>query len=200
MERLETRGPVCTAISSYAHLFWMLKEAKIPLPVFIASGRRCGLGQRGREFSVRPHPPVHVSRRRDLLCHDSQPGRREQPQGAYCVFFVCASFKFFFHILKKKPPVAKKSASHARPSSQTYYAVQDTKAYITEKEVDSIHATIECEQPQPDLYKSVQRQSHVHFSLNKTPPKTSHPLSVAAVLRRFVGRINIYTDSEPIAR
>uniref|UniRef100_A0A8C2WCM0 ATPase phospholipid transporting 11A n=1 Tax=Cyclopterus lumpus TaxID=8103 RepID=A0A8C2WCM0_CYCLU len=54
-------------------------------------------------------------------------------------------------------------------SHKTYYAVQDTKAYNTEKEVDSIHATIECEQPQPDLYK-------------------------------FVGRINVYMDNEPVAR
>ncbi|XP_019959472.2 phospholipid-transporting ATPase IH isoform X2 [Paralichthys olivaceus] len=54
-------------------------------------------------------------------------------------------------------------------SHKTYYAVQDTKAYNTEKEVDSIHATIECEQPQPDLYK-------------------------------FVGRINIYMENEPVAR
>ncbi|KAK5891192.1 hypothetical protein CgunFtcFv8_018471 [Champsocephalus gunnari] len=54
-------------------------------------------------------------------------------------------------------------------SHKTHYAVQDTKAYITEKEVDSIRATIECEQPQPDLYK-------------------------------FVGRINIYMDNEPVAR
>uniref|UniRef100_A0A665UXT2 Phospholipid-transporting ATPase n=1 Tax=Echeneis naucrates TaxID=173247 RepID=A0A665UXT2_ECHNA len=54
-------------------------------------------------------------------------------------------------------------------SHKTYFAVQDTKAYNTEKEVDSIHATIECEQPQPDLYK-------------------------------FVGRINIYMDNEPVAR
>ncbi|GLD63332.1 probable phospholipid-transporting ATPase IH isoform X1, partial [Lates japonicus] len=42
-------------------------------------------------------------------------------------------------------------------SHKTYYAVQDTKAYYTEQEVDSIHATIECEQPQPDLYKFVGR-------------------------------------------
>ncbi|XP_055018989.1 LOW QUALITY PROTEIN: phospholipid-transporting ATPase IH [Boleophthalmus pectinirostris] len=54
-------------------------------------------------------------------------------------------------------------------SHKTYYAVQDTKAYSTEQEVDSIHATIECEQPQPDLYK-------------------------------FVGRINIYMNNEPVAR
>uniref|UniRef100_A0A3Q3FQC6 Phospholipid-transporting ATPase n=1 Tax=Kryptolebias marmoratus TaxID=37003 RepID=A0A3Q3FQC6_KRYMA len=54
-------------------------------------------------------------------------------------------------------------------SHKTYYAVQDTKAYKTEEEVSSIHATIECEQPQPDLYK-------------------------------FVGRINIYMNNEPVAR
>ncbi|XP_061572115.1 phospholipid-transporting ATPase IH isoform X3 [Cololabis saira] len=54
-------------------------------------------------------------------------------------------------------------------SHKTYYAVQDTKAYNTEQEVDSIHATIECEQPQPDLYK-------------------------------FVGRVNVYMNNEPVAR
>ncbi|XP_056287053.1 phospholipid-transporting ATPase IH isoform X5 [Pseudoliparis swirei] len=54
-------------------------------------------------------------------------------------------------------------------SHKTYHAIQDTKAYTTEVEVDSIHATIECEQPQPDLYK-------------------------------FVGRINVYMDNEPVAR
>lgn len=37
--------------------------------------------------------------------------------------------------------------------SQTYYAVPDTLAFRMEQEVDSLHATIECEQPQPDLYK-----------------------------------------------
>lgn len=37
--------------------------------------------------------------------------------------------------------------------SQTYYAVPDTMAFRTEQEVGSLHATIECEQPQPDLYK-----------------------------------------------
>ncbi|MCI4393762.1 hypothetical protein PGIGA_G00161220, partial [Pangasianodon gigas] len=42
-------------------------------------------------------------------------------------------------------------------SHKTYYAVQDTKAFNTEKEVDQLQATIECEQPQPDLYKFVGR-------------------------------------------
>lgn len=36
---------------------------------------------------------------------------------------------------------------------QTYYAVQDTKAFQNEQDIDALHATIECEQPQPDLYK-----------------------------------------------
>uniref|UniRef100_A0A8C6PDV1 Phospholipid-transporting ATPase n=1 Tax=Nothobranchius furzeri TaxID=105023 RepID=A0A8C6PDV1_NOTFU len=54
-------------------------------------------------------------------------------------------------------------------SHKTYYAVQDTKAFTTEEEVSCIHATIECEQPQPDLYK-------------------------------FVGRINVYMNNEPVAR
>ncbi|KAM4710787.1 phospholipid-transporting ATPase IH isoform 2-T2 [Anableps anableps] len=38
-------------------------------------------------------------------------------------------------------------------SHKTYHAVQDTKAYKTEEEINCIHATIDCEQPQPDLYK-----------------------------------------------
>ncbi|XP_066475089.1 phospholipid-transporting ATPase IH isoform X2 [Tiliqua scincoides] len=55
-------------------------------------------------------------------------------------------------------------------SQKTYYAVQDTKAFQNEQDIDALHATVECEQPQPDLYK-------------------------------FVGRINVYHDSnEPVAR
>nr|XP_046224207.1 phospholipid-transporting ATPase IH-like [Oncorhynchus gorbuscha] len=42
-------------------------------------------------------------------------------------------------------------------SHKTYYAVPDTMAFKTEQEVHSLHATIECEQPQPDLYKFVGR-------------------------------------------
>uniref|UniRef100_A0A670J9G6 Phospholipid-transporting ATPase n=1 Tax=Podarcis muralis TaxID=64176 RepID=A0A670J9G6_PODMU len=38
-------------------------------------------------------------------------------------------------------------------SHKTYYAVQDTKAFQSEQDIDTLHATIECEQPQPDLYK-----------------------------------------------
>ncbi|KAG9492249.1 hypothetical protein GDO78_000654 [Eleutherodactylus coqui] len=55
-------------------------------------------------------------------------------------------------------------------SHKTYFSVQDTKAFYNEQEMDTLHATIECEQPQPDLYK-------------------------------FVGRINIYNETEdPVAR
>uniref|UniRef100_A0A672HF23 Phospholipid-transporting ATPase n=1 Tax=Salarias fasciatus TaxID=181472 RepID=A0A672HF23_SALFA len=57
-------------------------------------------------------------------------------------------------------------------SHKTYYAVQDTKAYSTEKEVDSIHATIECEQPQPDLYKSV-RLTHMALNYQSKSQKRS---------------------------
>ncbi|XP_037384573.1 phospholipid-transporting ATPase IH isoform X2 [Talpa occidentalis] len=42
-------------------------------------------------------------------------------------------------------------------SHKTHYAVQDTKAFHTEEDMDGLHATIECEQPQPDLYKFVGR-------------------------------------------
>uniref|UniRef100_A0A452R2G2 Phospholipid-transporting ATPase n=1 Tax=Ursus americanus TaxID=9643 RepID=A0A452R2G2_URSAM len=38
-------------------------------------------------------------------------------------------------------------------SHKTHYAVQDTKGFHTEEDIDGLHATIECEQPQPDLYK-----------------------------------------------
>lgn len=48
------------------------------------------------------------------------------------------------------PPPLARSSTFLR---QTYYAVPDTMAFRTEQEVDSLHATIECEQPQPDLYK-----------------------------------------------
>ncbi|XP_059577048.1 phospholipid-transporting ATPase IH isoform X3 [Alligator mississippiensis] len=47
-------------------------------------------------------------------------------------------------------------------SHKTYYAVQDTKAFRTEQEIDALHATIECEQPQPDLYKFVGRINVYH--------------------------------------
>uniref|UniRef100_H0UUX6 Phospholipid-transporting ATPase n=1 Tax=Cavia porcellus TaxID=10141 RepID=H0UUX6_CAVPO len=53
---------------------------------------------------------------------------------------------------------------------KTYYAVRDTIALCTAESIDSLRAAIECEQPQPDLYK-------------------------------FVGRINIYSNSlEAVAR
>uniref|UniRef100_A0A8D1DZ08 Phospholipid-transporting ATPase n=1 Tax=Sus scrofa TaxID=9823 RepID=A0A8D1DZ08_PIG len=42
-------------------------------------------------------------------------------------------------------------------SHKTHYAVQDTKGFHSEQDIDGLHATIECEQPQPDLYKFVGR-------------------------------------------
>ncbi|XP_072286957.1 phospholipid-transporting ATPase IG isoform X8 [Pyxicephalus adspersus] len=52
---------------------------------------------------------------------------------------------------------------------KTYYAVRETSTLCTDEAIDCLTATIECEQPQPDLYK-------------------------------FVGRMNIYTNQEVIAR
>ncbi|KAK9401777.1 putative phospholipid-transporting ATPase IH [Crotalus adamanteus] len=49
-------------------------------------------------------------------------------------------------------------------SHKTYYAVQDTKTLHNEQDIDKLHATIECEQPQPDLYKFVGRINIYHES------------------------------------
>uniref|UniRef100_A0A7M4ERV7 Phospholipid-transporting ATPase n=1 Tax=Crocodylus porosus TaxID=8502 RepID=A0A7M4ERV7_CROPO len=38
---------------------------------------------------------------------------------------------------------------------KTHYAVRDTTVLCTHETIDSLAATIECEQPQPDLYKSL---------------------------------------------
>uniref|UniRef100_A0A7N4NRZ4 Phospholipid-transporting ATPase n=1 Tax=Sarcophilus harrisii TaxID=9305 RepID=A0A7N4NRZ4_SARHA len=51
-------------------------------------------------------------------------------------------------------------------SHKTYYAVQETKGFQTEEEIDNLHATVECEQPQPDLYKFVGR-IHVYQERNE---------------------------------
>uniref|UniRef100_A0A4X1TYD3 Phospholipid-transporting ATPase n=1 Tax=Sus scrofa TaxID=9823 RepID=A0A4X1TYD3_PIG len=50
-------------------------------------------------------------------------------------------------------------------SHKTHYAVQDTKGFHSEQDIDGLHATIECEQPQPDLYKFVGR-INVYNDLN----------------------------------
>ncbi|XP_029942110.1 probable phospholipid-transporting ATPase IH isoform X3 [Salarias fasciatus] len=84
-------------------------------------------------------------------------------------------------------------------SHKTYYAVQDTKAYSTEKEVDSIHATIECEQPQPDLYKFVGR---INIYMGNEP--VARPLGSENLLLRgatlknteYIYAVAIYTGME----
>ncbi|KAK1169964.1 putative phospholipid-transporting ATPase IH [Acipenser oxyrinchus oxyrinchus] len=65
-------------------------------------------------------------------------------------------------------------------SHKTYYAVQDTKAFRTEQEVDTINATIECEQPQSDLYKFVGR---VNIYQDRDEP-TARPLGSENLLLR----------------
>ncbi|XP_077455948.1 phospholipid-transporting ATPase IH isoform X1 [Stigmatopora argus] len=84
-------------------------------------------------------------------------------------------------------------------SHKTYYAVQDTKAYNAEKEVDSIHATIECEQPQPDLYKFVGR---INVYMSNEP--VARPLGSENLLLRgatlknteYIYAVAIYTGME----
>ncbi|XP_028710069.1 phospholipid-transporting ATPase IG isoform X3 [Peromyscus leucopus] len=44
-------------------------------------------------------------------------------------------------------------------NSKTHYAVRDTIALCTAESIDNLRAAIECEQPQPDLYKFVGRIS-----------------------------------------
>ncbi|XP_033842587.1 phospholipid-transporting ATPase IH-like isoform X1 [Periophthalmus magnuspinnatus] len=65
-------------------------------------------------------------------------------------------------------------------SHKTYYAVPDTMAFRTEQEVDSLHATIECEQPQPDLYKFVGR---INIYKDKEEP-VARPLGAENLLLR----------------
>uniref|UniRef100_A0A8C3M4R9 Phospholipid-transporting ATPase n=1 Tax=Chrysolophus pictus TaxID=9089 RepID=A0A8C3M4R9_CHRPC len=50
-------------------------------------------------------------------------------------------------------------------SHKTHYAVQDTKAFHSEQEIDALHATIECEQPQPDLYNLLFLSKYLYFGM-----------------------------------
>ncbi|XP_031516420.1 phospholipid-transporting ATPase IG isoform X14 [Papio anubis] len=71
-----------------------------------------------------------------------------------------------------------------------HYAVRDTIALCTAESIDTLRAAIECEQPQPDLYKKMNQISLVHYQ-----PRINH------CGPRFVGRINIYSNSlEAVAR
>uniref|UniRef100_A0A667Z776 Phospholipid-transporting ATPase n=1 Tax=Myripristis murdjan TaxID=586833 RepID=A0A667Z776_9TELE len=86
-------------------------------------------------------------------------------------------------------------------SHKTYYAVPDTMAFTTEQEVDSLHATIECEQPQPDLYKFVGR---INIYKDREEP-VARPLGAENLLLRgatlkntqhIYGTVAIYTGME----
>ncbi|GLD71633.1 probable phospholipid-transporting ATPase IH isoform X1, partial [Lates japonicus] len=84
-------------------------------------------------------------------------------------------------------------------SHKTYYAVQDTKAYYTEQEVDSIHATIECEQPQPDLYKFVGRINiYMDNEAVARPLGSENLLLRGATLKNteYIYAVAIYTGME----
>uniref|UniRef100_A0A8C5CUT9 Phospholipid-transporting ATPase n=1 Tax=Gadus morhua TaxID=8049 RepID=A0A8C5CUT9_GADMO len=63
-------------------------------------------------------------------------------------------------------------------SHKTYYAVPDTKAFRTDREVESLHATIECEQPQPDLYKPLGSEN---LLLRGATLKNTHHIYAVAI-------------------
>uniref|UniRef100_A0A6I8P7X1 Phospholipid-transporting ATPase n=1 Tax=Ornithorhynchus anatinus TaxID=9258 RepID=A0A6I8P7X1_ORNAN len=64
-------------------------------------------------------------------------------------------------------------------SHKTHHAVQDTKGFHTEEDIDTLHATIECEQPQPDLYKWKSDPHHI-----LTNPYLFRPLGSENLLLR----------------
>ncbi|XP_038123447.1 probable phospholipid-transporting ATPase IH isoform X2 [Cyprinodon tularosa] len=84
-------------------------------------------------------------------------------------------------------------------SHKTYHAVQDTKAYKTEEEVNCIHATIDCEQPQPDLYKF---RGNINIYMGSEPVSRSlasqNLLLRGATLKntQYIYGVAIYTGME----
>ncbi|XP_078067875.1 phospholipid-transporting ATPase IG isoform X1 [Mustelus asterias] len=85
-------------------------------------------------------------------------------------------------------------------SQKTYFTVPDTSAFRTDMEVDSLNASIECEQPQPDLYKFVGR---IHVFSDKQEP-TARSLGPENLLLRGatlkntdkIYGVSIYTGME----
>uniref|UniRef100_A0A663FK08 Phospholipid-transporting ATPase n=1 Tax=Aquila chrysaetos chrysaetos TaxID=223781 RepID=A0A663FK08_AQUCH len=77
-------------------------------------------------------------------------------------------------------------------SHKTYYAVQDTKAFHNEQEIDALHATIECEQPQPDLYKFVGRINVYH---DRNEPTLLYR-AIVSKISCLISGVAIYTGME----
>lgn len=160
---------------------------------FISSGRRRGVGEGGRDVPLRPHPPVLVSRGRDLLRDYGQSGWREQPQGSHCgSYFLTTCFKFQVSRFSQlqKPPLSVLSRCPRRTTrSRTpkHTARRRRLSPSTPPLSANNHSrtcTSQCSSHQPNT----------HFTNNYLT--TLLPLPCA----RFVGRINIYTDSESVAR
>lgn len=102
-------------------------------------------------------------------------------------FFGASEVEFIRRNVRVCPWYADCSLMCSSPHTKTYYAVQDTKAFNTEKEVDQLQAIIECEQPQPDLYKWViyhfiwtTQTSHLYVAARHTiyPRHASHVMHV----------------------
>ncbi|XP_055499958.1 phospholipid-transporting ATPase IG isoform X3 [Leucoraja erinacea] len=85
-------------------------------------------------------------------------------------------------------------------SQKTYFTVSDTNAFRTEKEIDSLIASIECEQPQPDLYKFVGR-IHVFSDIQEPVARSLGPENLllrGATLKNTdqIYGVSIYTGME----
>ncbi|XP_069799186.1 phospholipid-transporting ATPase IG isoform X1 [Dendropsophus ebraccatus] len=82
---------------------------------------------------------------------------------------------------------------------KTYYAVRDTSDLCSAEAVDTLTATIECEQPQPDLYKFVGRMNiHTNQEVKARSLGPDNLLLKGATLKntRQIYGVAVYTGME----
>ncbi|XP_063793479.1 phospholipid-transporting ATPase IG isoform X2 [Pseudophryne corroboree] len=82
---------------------------------------------------------------------------------------------------------------------KTYVAVRETSALCTDEAVDGLSATIECEQPQPDLYKFVGRMNiYVNQEIKASSLGPDNLLLKGATLKntRKIYGVAVYTGME----
>ncbi|XP_063793484.1 phospholipid-transporting ATPase IG isoform X6 [Pseudophryne corroboree] len=82
---------------------------------------------------------------------------------------------------------------------ETYVAVRETSALCTDEAVDGLSATIECEQPQPDLYKFVGRMNiYVNQEIKASSLGPDNLLLKGATLKntRKIYGVAVYTGME----
>ncbi|KAM4051287.1 phospholipid-transporting ATPase 11C-like isoform 3-T3 [Anomaloglossus baeobatrachus] len=82
---------------------------------------------------------------------------------------------------------------------KTYYAVRETSVLCNAEAVDSLTATIECEQPQPDLYKFVGRMNiHTNQEVKARSLGPDNLLLKGATLKntKWIYGVAVYTGME----